>query len=548
MSVGEIKQMPPVALTTEQWEGLARLGELVRNLDELIKGPLGDLAAKVLSESAQQLDESLQGPLSDVAVGYLSKLVPPELREALPQTMETLVSLQRSGALRLLNTAIQLAGAVPEFWSEVLPEEIRKLGEQIGDIRLDRAPELLKATLNNDLLFKFLDALQHLSVEIDPEVLSQATGLVVELSTMMADVPVMEILPRMIRLLTDVYNSGLLDLVIDATSYMGSALSQLDTSKVLATLLGYLNNNQMLEYAKRIDPEVLTMMAAELSDRDLAAVAQAGLRAIKVLADKGLLQVLQALPDFQLDAEVVAGLTQKAVEIGTLLADVPVMEMLPKAVGLLNDFYHAGLLDLAVEGSKYLTAILPQLEADKLIASLLSNLNTTQLVEYAKRIDPVVLTMMAAEASDKDVAAVLVAGLRVFKLLNNSGLVNDLLDVGHRLAWLVPPQELLDMVPDVLELALLVHRSGLLKVAKNAIVMQQTLASLPFDQWALDGLKLANSVDVAKITAAVKQVVADTVKQKPKLGGMRGLMRMTMDRDVQAGLRFMAAMMGKLFG
>ncbi|MCY0884522.1 MAG: hypothetical protein OWV35_01400, partial [Firmicutes bacterium] len=161
MSVGEIKQMPPVALTTEQWEGLARLGELVRNLDELIKGPLGDLAAKVLSESAQQLDESLQGPLSDVAVGYLSKLVPPELREALPQTMETLVSLQRSGALRLLNTAIQLAGAVPEFWSEVLPEEIRKLGEQIGDIRLDRAPELLKATLNNDLLFKFLDALQH---------------------------------------------------------------------------------------------------------------------------------------------------------------------------------------------------------------------------------------------------------------------------------------------------------------------------------------------------------------------------------------------------
>ncbi|MCY0885609.1 MAG: DUF1641 domain-containing protein, partial [Firmicutes bacterium] len=293
----------------------------------------------------------------------------------------------------------------------------------------------------------------------------------------------------------------------------------------------------------------LTMMAAELSDRDLAAVAQAGLRAIKVLADKGLLQVLQALPDFQLDTEVVAELTQKAVEIGTLLADVPVMEMLPKAVGLLNDFYHAGLLDLAVEGSKYLTAILPQLEADKLIASLLSNLNTTQLVEYAKRIDPVVLTMMAAEASDKDVAAALVAGLRAIKLLNTPGLVNDLVVQVRRIAELVPPQELLDTVPELLETALLVHRTGLLKTMQNLIAMQQTmLETLPLNQWAADGLKLANSVDVAKITAAVKQVVADTVKQKPKLGGMRGLMRMTMDRDVQAGLRFMAAMMGKLFG
>ncbi len=91
-------------LSADQWQGLARLADLIQALESGLGTDLGGDLVKNIG----RWTEALNGD------------VPTALRAA----TDTLTTLHQNGILSQLQMVLKMVSQVPEFWQEVVPERL----------------------------------------------------------------------------------------------------------------------------------------------------------------------------------------------------------------------------------------------------------------------------------------------------------------------------------------------------------------------------------------------------------------------------------------
>ncbi|AUW93270.1 MAG: hypothetical protein OWR62_00885 [Sulfobacillus thermotolerans] len=267
MAVNEMAHNPepatPIALTAEQWQGLARLGELIQAVDQGLKGDFGS----AITENVLTLSQAL----------------PSDLPASIKAATETLTTLHRSGLLNQLDMLLRMASQMPEFWQEVVPEQLLKVAEDVSQVDFKGALALGESASKTRALNAALALLRYVTQEAPPEFLSDVTAFVNQLSPVLNNPDLLKVLPVYTDLLVKLQHSGLLDKLLDVLAYYQALAPMLDIGPVIQSMLEYLNSSKLMEHVKQIRPENLALLAAEATDPETTAVLADALRLARLL-------------------------------------------------------------------------------------------------------------------------------------------------------------------------------------------------------------------------------------------------------------------------
>ncbi|PSR22658.1 MAG: hypothetical protein C7B47_16520 [Sulfobacillus thermosulfidooxidans] len=344
----------PIELTPEQWQGLARLGELIQAVDQGLKTGLGS----ALTENVLTLSQTL----------------PSDLPQSLKAAAETLTTLHRSGLLQQLEMLLQLASQVPEFWQEVVPEKLLNVAEDVSQVDFKGVLSLGEEASKTRALSAMIALLRYVTQEAPQDFLGQVTEFVNQTAPILNNPDLLKVLPVYIDLLVQLQKSGLLDRVMDVVTYYQGLAPLLNLGPVIQSVLEYLNSSNLVENVKQIRPDNLALLAAEASDPDTTAVLADALRLARLLRNSDITaeftsdfikisgiifdrEFLDTLPDL-LDTAVLLRKTGLLKSLQRVLAAYPNLAALPwndyiaSAVNTANKFDIADILKKVKEASQ----------------------------------------------------------------------------------------------------------------------------------------------------------------------------------------------------
>lgn len=253
----------PIVLTAEQWQGLARLGELIQAVDQGLKGDFGS----AITENVLTLSQAL----------------PTDLPASIRAATETLTVLHRSGLLNQLDMLLQMAGQLPEFWQEVVPEQLLKAAEDVSHVDFKGALSLGEEASKTRALRSALTLLRYVTDEAPADFLSDVTAFVNQTAPVLNNPDLLKILPVYTDFMVKLQQSGLLDRLLDIVAYYQALVPMLDVGPVIKSMLEYLNSSRLIENVKQIRPDNLALLAAEATDPETTAVLVDALRLARLL-------------------------------------------------------------------------------------------------------------------------------------------------------------------------------------------------------------------------------------------------------------------------
>lgn len=283
----------PIELTPEQWQGLARLGELIQAVDQGLKTGLGS----ALTENVLTLSQTL----------------PSDLPQSLKAAAETLTTLHRSGLLQQLEMLLQLASQVPEFWQEVVPEKLLNVAEDVSQVDFKGVLSLGEEASKTRALSAMIALLRYVTQEAPQDFLGQVTEFVNQTAPILNNPDLLKVLPVYIDLLVQLQKSGLLDRVMDVVTYYQGLAPLLNLGPVIQSVLEYLNSSNLVENVKQIRPDNLALLAAEASDPDTTAVLADALRLARLLRN----------------SDITAEFTSDFIKISGIIFDREFLDTLP---------------------------------------------------------------------------------------------------------------------------------------------------------------------------------------------------------------------------
>jgi uncharacterized protein YjgD (DUF1641 family) len=382
----------PIELTADQWQGLARLGELIQAVDQGLKGDLGS----AITENVLTLSQSL----------------PNDLPASIKAATETLTTVHRSGLLKQLDMLLQMAGQMPEFWTETVPEQLLKAAEDVSQVDFKGALALGEEASKTRALGAAMALLRYVTQEAPTDFLDDVTGFVNQTAPLLNNPDLLKVLPVYTDFMIKLQKSGLLDSMLDIVAYYQALLPILDVGNVIQSMLDYLNSSKLIESAKRI------------------------------------------------------------------------------------------------------------------------NLDN--------------LALLAAVASEPDTTAVLADAMRLVRLFRNGDMVDDFTSTFVKVSGIMFDQDFLDTLPELLNTAVMLRKTGVLKAAQNVLIAYPNLVSLPWNDYIQGAVDQADKLDISGVMAKFKEASEETEQKSSHLGGIGGLMRIMGDKEVQKFLLFTLTL-GKKF-
>lgn len=236
-------------LTEAEWSGLARLGQLVHLLDK--------------SWTETGLGETLTG---EIAEGL--RAVPADTWPALLEATRVLRDLHQNGVLGQLADVLGFMTRTPEIWQEVLPQLARKLAEAADTVDWAGAGRLAQEASHSEALVALFALLRYLTKEAPPEFLADMTTLGHEVMAGWNQPGLRQAGPSLITLLVTLHETGVLAQLTDLLHYYQSFQSVLNVDRLMTDVLQYLATSTLMDDFKRIRPEGLMRLLAEVSQPD----------------------------------------------------------------------------------------------------------------------------------------------------------------------------------------------------------------------------------------------------------------------------------------
>lgn len=339
----------PIELTPEQWQGLARLGELIQAVDQGLKTGLGS----ALTENVLTLSQTL----------------PSDLPQSLKAAAETLTTLHRSGLLQQLEMLLQLASQVPEFWQEVVPEKLLNVAEDVSQVDFKGVLSLGEEASKTRALSAMIALLRYVTQEAPQDFLGQVTEFVNQTAPILNNPDLLKVLPVYIDLLVQLQKSGLLDRVMDVVTYYQGLAPLLNLGPVIQSVLEYLNSSNLVENVKQIRPDNLALLAAEASDPDTTAVLADALRLARLLRN----------------SDITAEFTSDFIKISGIMLDREFLDTLPELLETAVLLRKTGLL----KSLQQVLLAFPSLAAlpwNDYIASAVNTANKFDIADILKKV------------------------------------------------------------------------------------------------------------------------------------------------------------------
>ncbi len=336
-----------------------------------------------------------------------------------------------------------------------------------------------------------------------------------------------EVLDALLKLLKSVEtlnDSGIIDMLTTAVDFMAMYPDAIDTDD-LADKMGqyYKTHEGLLEDAKTIHPENLVKLTGIMSRDDVAEPLMAMIEAVRSIDDvKGVQELLQGLAKAsgRLPADSIVRIVQA-------MTRPQVLEALPKLISLLEAADDHAVFDNLLLGVDYLEEVSTLLPSGEVIDQFFRWVQDNRLFESIGSTQWQNLIQITQMASQKDMISLLTLMLNTLKE--------------------IPPatvQQLLNVSMDILGF---IDKNQGWNMVRQALHVVDTLKSEVSWGELFPGLMTKDGqFNVDGIVSTIKGVAEDTQKKTSTFGGMRGMMAMMKDPNVQKGLQFMTAVAGRL--
>jgi len=268
---------PAPELTAEQWQGLARLGDMIHGLETGLQGPAGEGAAGGARELAALVTEG-------------------DLPRRLRGLMETLGAMQDSGLLdKLRDNAAYLNATL---------EQVQPL---LGDL-VEGSRELPWEELREDVaeIRALLDRVRALRRFLEEDLAGPLSGRIAGSAAFWEEEQLDDALPELLRTIGHLHRSGMLARLREVADNLSGAAREVDADSLLADLtkrLGDLPLEQLARLGEGLEA------ARSASDEDAARLGGVhGL--IHLLRDREVqkgLRTLSTLPAYLNGHDLAAG-------------------------------------------------------------------------------------------------------------------------------------------------------------------------------------------------------------------------------------------------
>lgn len=328
---------------------------------------------------------------------------------------------------------------------------------------------------------------------------------------------------KLLKALEILNDSGIVDMLTTLVEFMGMYPDAIDTDQ-LSDKVGslYQSHQELIQNALRIRPDNLMKLTQLMSEDRIAHPLMNLAEAIESIEDPKKVQaLLKGLGKITSDLPV-----DSVVRVAEDMTHPAMLDALPKLLTALEIANERGVFDdllLALDYLDELTEILPPGET---IDQIFRWVNDNHVIESMRSTDWKNLIQLTALASQSHVVAMLFAALEVIKDVPQNTLT-QLLKVGTEVLQFIDAQHGWDLVRQAL---------GMAETLKTAIPWKELFPGL----WTTEG-----QFNVDGIIQTVKDVAEQTQKKTSTFGGVRGMMAMMKDPDVQKGLQFMTALLGQ---
>jgi uncharacterized protein YjgD (DUF1641 family) len=203
-----------------------------------------------------------------------------------------------------------------------------------------------------------------------------------------------------------------------------------------------------------------------------------------------------------------------------------ILQAVPKLLSLLEIANDRGLFDDILLGLDYLEEISNLLPSGEVIDQFFRWINDNHLLESVQSAQWQNLVKITVLASQNDIASILVSSLEVVKQIPATT-IQQVLALSADILQFIDKHQGWDIVRQALDSV---------EMLKTEVDWTQLFPGI----WTQDG-----KLNTAGIVSMVKSVAEDTQKKSSTFGGMRGMMAMMKDPDVQKGLQFVTALLGR---
>ncbi len=335
---------------------------------------------------------------------------------------------------------------------------------------------------------------------------------------------VLDAVLKLLRAVETLNDSGIIDMLTTMVDFMAMYPDAINTDEMADKVGQYYQSHEgLIEEAKTIRPENLVKLTRIMSRDQVTEPLMAMIQAVESIEDvKGLQDLLQGL------AKVTSRLSgESIVQVVEAMARPRVLDALPKLVLLLEAVNDRGVFDdllLAVDYLEELSTLLP---SGDVIDQIFRWIQDNHLLESMQSTQWQNLIQMAALASQNEMTSLLTLTLNTLKDIP-SATIQQLLNVSLDVLGFIDKNQGWDVVRQVLG-------------AADALKSEVNWGGLFPGLMTKEG-----QINVGGIVDTIKGVAEDTQKKTSTFGGMRGMMAMMKDPDVQKGLQFMTAALGRL--
>ncbi|OLZ10354.1 DUF1641 domain-containing protein [Sulfobacillus thermosulfidooxidans] len=328
---------------------------------------------------------------------------------------------------------------------------------------------------------------------------------------------------KLLKALEILNDSGIVDMLTTLVEFMGMYPDAIDTDQ-LSDKVGslYQSHQELIQNALRIRPDNLMKLTQLMSEDRIAHPLMSLAEAIESIEDPQKVQaLLKGLGKITSDLPVAS-----VVHVAEDMTHPAMLDALPKLLTALEIANERGVFDDLLLALDYLDELSEILPPGETIDQIFRWVNDNHVIESMRSTDWQNLIQLTALASQSDVVAMLFAALEVIKDVPQNTLT-QLLKVGTEVLQFIDAQHGWDLVRQAL---------GMAETLKTAIPWKELFPGL----WTTEG-----QFNVDGIVQTVKDVAEQTQKKTSTFGGVRGMMAMMKDPDVQKGLQFMTALLGR---
>ncbi|WP_053959954.1 DUF1641 domain-containing protein [Sulfobacillus thermosulfidooxidans] len=335
-----------------------------------------------------------------------------------------------------------------------------------------------------------------------------------------------EVLDAAIKLLKSLEilnDSGIIDMLTTLVEFMGMYPDAIDTDQ-LSDKVGsyYQSHQQLIDQALRIQPDNLVKLTQLLSQDPIAEPLMTLAQAVEAIEDPQKVQAL--LVGF---AKISSHLpVSSMLRVMENMTHPGILEALPKLFTALEIANERGAFDDLLLALEYLDDLSELLPPGDTIDQFFRWINENHVIESLQSTNWNNLMALTVLATQNEVVMTAISALRVIKDIPQETMT-QLLQVGV---------EVLQFIDAVHGWDVMRQGIGLLGTLKTEIPWMELFPGL----WTHEG-----NLNIDGIVATVKDVAEKTQMKTSTFGGIRGMMAMMKDPDVQKGLQFMTALLGR---